>query len=69
MEAPTRGGGSGTSSSTSDASSGAVKSGEQHSDEEWEKIRPLFVALYNGQGKPLSEVRKILGRDHGFYAT
>ncbi|KAH8891461.1 hypothetical protein GQ53DRAFT_746572 [Thozetella sp. PMI_491] len=47
----------------------AAKSGEQHSEEEWEAIRPTFGLLYKAQGRPLSEVRRLLAEWFGFHAT
>ena len=46
-----------------------TKSGEIHSDEEWEKIKVVFITLYKTQGKPLPEVRKILADRYSFHAT
>ncbi|KAH8892868.1 hypothetical protein GQ53DRAFT_822378 [Thozetella sp. PMI_491] len=47
----------------------STKSGEVHTEEEWEKIRIVFIKLYLTQGRPLSEVRKFIAKNYGFYAT
>ncbi|KAH8879814.1 hypothetical protein GQ53DRAFT_849389 [Thozetella sp. PMI_491] len=44
-------------------------SGEIHSDEEWERIKGLFVTLYKVQGKSLNDVRATLSKYYGFHAT
>ncbi len=49
--------------------SSQVKSGELHSDDEWESIRDRFILLYKIQGKPLPEVRRIFAEKYGFHAT
>ena len=51
------------------AAAAATRTGEIHSEEQWERIKPEFVKLYKIQGKTLPEVRKILAQKHGFYAT
>ncbi len=47
----------------------ATRTGEIHSEEQWERIKPEFLKLYKIQGKTLPEVRKLLAQNHGFYAT
>ncbi|KAF7512262.1 hypothetical protein GJ744_001830 [Endocarpon pusillum] len=39
------------------------------SNEDWEKIRPVFEKLYNTENRPLKEVRRMLQQDHGFHAN
>ncbi|KAH8897972.1 hypothetical protein GQ53DRAFT_885021 [Thozetella sp. PMI_491] len=46
-----------------------LKSGEYHTEAEWEEIRDRFVTLYKIQGKALPEVRKTLAEKYGFNAT
>ncbi|KAH8898462.1 hypothetical protein GQ53DRAFT_817730 [Thozetella sp. PMI_491] len=47
----------------------AAPSGQEHSDEEWESIRDVFILHYKTHKRPLAEVRQFLAENHGFYAT
>ncbi len=39
------------------------------STEDWNRIKPIFTKLYSKENKTLKEVKAILEREHGFYAT
>ena len=45
------------------------RSGVPPTAEEWERLRSLFTRLYVGENTTLKEIRQILARDYGFYAT
>ncbi|KAH8890677.1 hypothetical protein GQ53DRAFT_765867 [Thozetella sp. PMI_491] len=46
-----------------------AKAGETHSEEEWERMRDVFVLLYRTQGWSLPRVRETLAQKFGFHAT
>lgn len=53
---------------TPPSSSGGSTSTE-HSEAEWETMRPLIESLYLGEGKKLVQLMVILEKSYGFAAT
>ena len=48
---------------------GAMPRRQPPSQQEWLRIKPIFTDLYIEQGKSLSDVQRLLLRDHNFRAT
>ncbi len=46
-----------------------LRTGEIHTIEQWDEIKPIFIKLYKIEGKPLTEVRRTLALNYGFNAT
>ncbi|TEA17340.1 hypothetical protein C8034_v000448 [Colletotrichum sidae] len=54
---------------TNVANNGQVRSKPYATEELWGRMRATITRLYQDEGRPLKEVKKIMERDYRFYAT
>lgn len=53
----------------SDGTAEAMPRRQPPSQEEWLRIKPIFIDLYIERGKSLNDVQRILLKEHNFRAT
>lgn len=54
---------------TNTARSGQVKRQPYATEEVWEPMRDTITRLYQSEGRPLQDVKRIMERDYRFHAT